>query len=68
MSTKQEPKSVTQRIKDALFNGKSVTNEQVTKWGGSKNFLGKRVSEIRAQGTTVKLVNRRGVSAYVLAD
>lgn len=68
MSTNKVKKSITQRIKDALASGKSLTEAQVTSWGASERFLGKRVSEFRAQGLNIALVNKRGVSSYKLQN
>jgi len=67
MANKQK-KSVTQRIKDALNNGKGVTeNYVVNTLNGSPGFLAKRVSEFRANGMKVNRVEKNGVSTYKLA-
>lgn len=67
MSNNKSKKSVTQRIKDALENGKKVTENQVLAMGGSPRFLAKRVAEFRANGLTINTTkNSRKETAYEL--
>lgn len=62
-------KSTTQRIKDVLNNGKTITESYaVNKLGASDRFLGKRIAEFRASGMDILTTkNRNKETAYKLA-
>lgn len=67
MANKQK-KSVSQRIKDVLESGKSLTNNYVvSKFGGSRDTLRKRVYELRNDGYNIVRTEKNGVSAYKLS-
>jgi hypothetical protein len=64
--SKTKKKSVTQRLKEVLLNGKSLTEAKSVKMGASPRFLSKRVSEFRASGLNIESFSKRGVTNYSL--
>jgi hypothetical protein len=60
-------KSVTQKIKDLLNNGKKMTGSKVVALGASdERFLGKRIAEFRATGMNIETTKMKGETAYKL--
>lgn len=61
-------KSVTQKIKDLLNNGKTVNGTKAVALGaGDTNFLNKRVAEFRKKGMNIETILKKGKeTAYKL--